>query len=167
MGKKHKQTTQNIAPFSYRTFILYFLYFYCISLIILFAITPLLSFFRLEMIRWFVALILKNKTPFIHPIPFFRSLSLSLPVFSGLFLAYRRVRQNKTIPLKKELLLGSICLFILWMIEIGTKVLEIVVIKLNIATFFPNFMLNVLLTIGVFSFPVLLWLLVFRPTIFD
>lgn len=168
MGKKHKQTSQTaLEPFPYRSFILYFLYFYSISLIVLFAITPLLSFFRLEIIRSIVALLLKNKTPFIHPTPFFRSLSLSLPVFSGLFFAYRKVQQNKTTPLKKELILGLICLFSLWLIEIGTKVLEVVVTKLNIAEFFPNYMLNLLMTIGIFIFPVLLWFLVFRPTIFD
>jgi hypothetical protein len=168
MGKKNKQKYLSpVETFPFRSLILYFLLFFVLSMLVLLAITPLLSMAKLNLIRWLVRLILRTKTPYIHPIPLYQNLSMSLAVFSGLFFAYRKVDQKKRFPLKKEFIKPIFCLMLLWFLEIITQVLYITVTKLEISAFLPNFLLTIFLSIGSIVFPILIWLLFFHPSFLD
>jgi hypothetical protein len=168
MGKKHKQEiTGSLISFPFQSLISYFLLFFTLSLLVLFALTPILSLAKLGLIRWVLHLLLGTKTPYIHSIPYTRSLSISLPVFTGLFFGYRKINKTNPVPLKRELSKAFLCIFTLWLLEVATHILEITVKKLNISTFFPNFLLTILISIGSISFPFLIWLIVFHPTFLD
>jgi hypothetical protein len=168
MGKKNKQ--KNLSPvetFPYRSLIINFLLFFVFSMLILLAITPLLSLAKLGLTRWLVLIILRSKTPYIHPIPFYNNLSISLAVFTGLFFAYRKVDQKKRYPLKKELIKPIFCLLILWLLEIVTQVLFVAKTKLEMSAFLPNFLLTIFISIGPIGFPILIWLFFFHPSFLD
>jgi hypothetical protein len=168
MGKKHKQEiTGSLVSFPFQSLISYFLLFFTLSLLVLFILTPLFSIAKLGLVRWVLHLLLGTKTPYIHSIPYTRSLSISLPVFTGLFFGYRKININNQSQLKRELGKGFFCVLVLWLLEVVTHILEITVTKLNISTFFPNFLLTILISIGSISFPFLIWLIVFHPTFLD
>lgn len=168
MGKKNRKTKETeIAAFSYDSFIKYFLVFFAGLFLLLVLITPFLSTAKMFLVKNVISLLLKEKAPYIHPIPIYKNLSLSLPVFLSLFLSYQKLSKNKKVSTRKNIVIVILCLLLLWLLELTGNILEIVVTKLSITSFLPNFILTILLSIGSIGFPLLLWLIVFHPSFLD
>lgn len=168
MGKKNKkENNTKITDFPFYVFLKYFLFYFLIALVILLIITPILSNAKIFLVRKVILLLLKEKTPYIHSIPFYRNILLSLPAFVALFLGYRKVEHKNIKPNKSEIIVVSLCLILLWILDLLGTILEIVVTKLSIQSFFANYLLTILLSIGSIGFPLLLWLFVYRPRFID
>lgn len=167
----HKSTEKKVVSFSsfpFRQFLLSFVLYFFLSLLALLAIAPWLSFLKLTLVRLLILPILGYFTPYIHPVPFYRHLSLALPVFSGLFFAYRSLPLQHSTPPKNNAYVKFILgLLLLWFLEVGAHVLEITVTRMEYAAFLPNFILTVLLSIGPIGFPLLLWIVLFHPSFLD
>lgn len=167
MGQNQIKPKKLTPSFPYALFLTRFLLFFSFSLLVLLVITPWLSLAKLFLVRSFLSLILGSKAPYIHPLPYFKSMSISLAVFFGLFLSYQKISPLQSHEKKKDIRKALIALFLLWLIEVGSHVLEITVTKLGIHSFVPNFLLTLLLSIGPIGFPLLFWMLFFRPSLLD
>jgi hypothetical protein len=167
MGKKNPIRSIQPKSFPFRKMTLFFLLYFSISLGLLMMITPFLSVAKVTLVRVITGAILGDKTPYIHNIPYFKSISISLPVFTGLYLAYRKVNPILPTSSSHHHVTALLCVAFLWLLEVGSHVLEIIVTKLSISSFLPNYSLTLLLSVGSIGFPILLWLILFHPSFLD
>ena len=145
--------------FQFIPFFIRFCIGFMITFLVLLPATTLISMGKIAIVRSILTLIFAAKTPYIHPIPFFKSISIGIPSFMGLFFA-DYLSKSKTSRFKKQDLLKLIfCIVTIWLLEVFGNLLEIMVTKMDLNTFLPNFAITFFLSIGSFFFPFLFWFL--------
>jgi len=160
--KKNKtEITPFPIAFDFISFFKPFFLGFSIAFLILLPFTSLLSTGKVVIIRWIISLLFRNNPPYIHQIPFYRSISISGPTFFGLCFAHSKTKPMSSFFSKKNLIPFSLAVVLLWILELFGNLLEIIVTKMKISSFLPNFTLAFFLSVGSISFPLLLWFLLF------
>lgn len=160
MAKKYKK--EITVPSEQSNLILFFKNFcivFLISFLIFLPLTSIISLGKVTLVKSVLKLIYGAKIPYIHPIPFYRNIIVGIPAYIGLYYAGSISKTNKFYFQKRDLLKLILGIFLLWILDVFGNLHLIIVTKMDLNTFLPNFAITFLLSIGSIFFPFLFWFL--------